>query len=315
MSDDASPIDGQTVLEHLNEFRVRLTWAVGGLVVATVISFAFTQKLLEFLIEPYGEQLQTLSPTEGIETYFKVALMSGAILSMPWMLYQLWLFISPGLHEHERHFVYIFIPSATFLFLLGVAFCWLVLLPAAILFLSDFMPEIFWAQWTSNEYIGFATTFLLWIGLSFELPLIFYFLARVGVVTSQTLREHWRVAIVGIAVLAAAVTPSVDPVTMMLTMIPLVILYGLSIVLASVGQKQFQRSMALESEKQEDLAGEPEATEEDGTETSAEGGMEANEDSGIEAKQKAGTEMNEEAGTEANEVAGTEANEEAGNEE
>jgi sec-independent protein translocase protein TatC len=251
VSEDSTTIDGQTMLEHLDEFRVRLTWAVGGLIVATVISFAFTEQLLAFLIAPYGEQLQTLSPTEGIETYFKVALMSGAIISMPWILYQLWLFIAPGLHGNERRFVYIFVPSATFLFLLGVAFAWLVLLPAAILFLSTFMSEIFWAQWTSNEYIGFATTFLFWIGLSFELPLIIYFLSRVGVVTSQTLREHWRVAIVGIAVLAALVTPSIDPVTMLLTMIPLVILYGLSIILASIGQKQFQRSVALQMEEQE----------------------------------------------------------------
>lgn len=262
MSEEVSSIDAQTILEHLNEFRVRLTWAVGGLVVATVISFAFTEQLLVIIKAPYGQQLQTLSPTEGIETYFKVALMSGAIIAMPWMLYQLWLFITPGLHENEKRFVYIFVPSATFLFLLGVAFCWLVLLPAAILFLSDFMPEIFWAQWTSNEYIGFATTFLFWIGLSFELPLIFYFLSRVGVVTSQTLREHWRVAIVGIAILSAAVTPSIDPVTMMLTMIPLVILYGLSIFLASIGQKQFQRSVALDSERQEEeeSEAEPEAS-------------------------------------------------------
>ena len=261
MSEDSTVIDGQTILEHLDEFRIRLTWAVGGLVVATVISFAFTEKLLEFLIKPYGDQLQTLSPTEGIETYFKVALMSGAIIAMPWILYQLWLFITPGLHGNERRFVYIFVPSATFLFLVGVAFAWLVLLPAAILFLSTFMPEIFWAQWTSNEYIGFATSFLFWIGISFEMPLIIYFLSRVGVITSQMLREHWRVAIVGIAVLAALVTPSIDPMTMMLTMIPLVILYGLSIILASIGQKQFQRSVALQMDEQEQAEPQEEETE------------------------------------------------------
>ena len=264
MSGEPEALDGQTILEHLNEFRVRLTWAVGGLVAATIISFAFAQQLLAFLIEPYGEQLQTLSPTEGIETYFKVSLMSGAIISMPWILYQLWLFIAPGLHKHERRFVYIFIPSATLLFLLGVAFAWFVLLPAAILFLSDFMPDIFWAQWTSNEYIGFATTFLFWIGLSFELPLVFYFLSRVGVVTSGSLREHWRIAIVGIAVLAALVTPSIDPVTMLLTMVPLVILYGLSIVLTSIGQRQFERSVALQTDE-DDSAGVDDGSE-DGSE-------------------------------------------------
>jgi len=137
VTEDSTTINGQTILEHLNEFRVRLTWAVGGLVVATVISFAFTEQLLEFLIKPYGEQLQTLSPTEGIETYFKVALMSGVIISMPWILYQLWLFIAPGLHEHERRYVYIFVPSATFLFLLGVAFAWLILLPGYLLGTMD----------------------------------------------------------------------------------------------------------------------------------------------------------------------------------
>ncbi|HET6446771.1 MAG TPA: twin-arginine translocase subunit TatC [candidate division Zixibacteria bacterium] len=257
MSDDAALLDGQTILEHLNEFRIRLTWAAAGLVVATVICFAFAEQILAILIDPYGAQLQTLSPTEGIETYFKVALMCGAIISMPWMLYQLWLFIAPGLHENERRFVYIFVPSATFLFLIGVAFAWLVLLPAAILFLSDFMSEIFWAQWTSNEYIGFATSFLFWIGLSFELPLIFYFLSRVGVINSGTLREHWRVAIVGIAVLAALVTPSIDPVTMILTMVPLFILYGLSIVLVAIGQKQFQRSVALDMDREEVKEDEP----------------------------------------------------------
>ncbi|MFN2188040.1 MAG: twin-arginine translocase subunit TatC [Candidatus Promineifilaceae bacterium] len=261
MSEEPAVLDGQTILEHLNELRIRLTWAAGGLVAATVISFAFTEQILEYLIKPYGDQLQTLSPTEGIETYFKVALMCGAIISMPWILYQLWLFIAPGLHQNERRFVYVFIPSATMLFLLGVAFAWFVLLPAAILFLSDFMPDIFWAQWTSSEYIGFATTFLFWIGLSFELPLVFYFLSRVGVITSKNLREHWRVAIVGIAVLAALVTPSIDPVTMILTMIPLIILYGLSIVLAAVGQKQFERSVALQIE---------EGSRDDGSEVSGE---------------------------------------------
>jgi sec-independent protein translocase protein TatC len=237
---------GQTILEHLNELRVHLVWAAAGLAIATIISFTFSQRVLEFLIAPYGEQLQTLSPTEGIQTYFRVALVCGAIISMPWILYQFWRFVSPGLHASEKRYVYLFIPSATILFLLGVAFAWFVLLPAAILFLSTFMTDIFSAQWTSNEYIGFATSFLFWIGLSFELPLIVYFLARFGIVSSTTLREHWRVAIVGIAVVAAAVTPSIDPVTMLLTMVPLSLLYGLSIILARLGHRQFESRMAID---------------------------------------------------------------------
>jgi sec-independent protein translocase protein TatC len=110
------------------------------------------------------------------------------------------------------------------------------------------MPSVFSPDWTSQEYIGFATTFLIWMGISFEVPLIIYFIARFGFITSQTLREHWRVAIIAIAVLAAVVTPSIDPVTMLLTMVPLLILYVLSIFLASIGGRQFANSVALDTE-------------------------------------------------------------------
>lgn len=252
---------GETILQHLNELRIRLTWALVSLAVTTVLSFSFTRPLLEFLITPYAVHLQTntpegtpsppnlegilqtLSPTEGIETYFKVSLVSGAILAMPLILYQLWLFVSPGLEKHEKRYVYLFVPSGTILFLLGVVFAWSVLMPAAISFLASFMPTIFNAEWTAQEYIGFTTSFLFWIGISFEMPLIIYILSRVGIISAASLRENWRVAIVGIAVLAAAVTPSIDPVTMILTMIPLLILYLLSIVLAMIGQRQFERPL------------------------------------------------------------------------
>lgn len=248
MSDEPQSLDGQTILQHLNDLRVRLTWAVGGLAIAVVISFIFTEQLLNILIKPYGETLQTLSPTEGIQTFFRVALVAGATLAMPWILYQVWLFVVPGMHTHERRYVYIFVPSAFFLFLLGVAFTWFILLPSAILFLANFLPSVFSAEWTSQEYIGFTTSFLFWIGVSFEIPLIIYFMARFGIVTTQALRQHWRIAVVGIAILAAVITPSIDPMTMLLTMAPLLMLYLVSIGLASVGQRQFQRTIALDEE-------------------------------------------------------------------
>jgi sec-independent protein translocase protein TatC len=250
MSEQTAPaqLDGQTILEHLNELRIYLTRALIGLVIGTIISFAFAQQVLAFLIKPYGELLDVISPTEGIETYFKVALVCGVILSMPWLLYQLWRFIAPGLEKNEKRYVYVFIPSAFGLFLIGVSFAWLVLLPAAISFLATFMGDIFEARWISREYISFATTFLLWIGISFEMPLIIYFLARFGIVGPRTLREQWRIAIVGIAVLAAVITPSIDPVTMLLTMVPLLSLYLISIVLAIFGARQFNKTVAIDNE-------------------------------------------------------------------
>jgi sec-independent protein translocase protein TatC len=258
MSDISSNLDTsqnegpeETILTHLNELRIRLTWAAAGLLVTTIISFVFAEPLLDFLLAPYsassplGAELQTLRPTEGIETFFKVSLLSGAILAMPWILYQLWLFIAPGLTKQERRYIYIFLPSSLLLFGLGLSFAWFILVPAAVQFLANFLPGVFKADWTGQEYIGFLTTMLFWIGMSFQMPVIVYFIARVGLVTAKTLREQWRIAIVGIAVLAAAITPSIDPVTMMLTMAPLVVLYGLSILLAHFGQRQFEKSMAI----------------------------------------------------------------------
>ena len=241
----------QTLLGHLNELRIRLTWAVVGLAVMTVIGFVFAEALLSFLLAPYaasspqGAGLQTLRPTEGLETFFRVSLLFGSVLSMPWILVQLWLFISPGLTTKERRYVYIFIPSAVFLFALGIAFAWFVLAPTAIFFLANFLPDVFMTEWTGQEYIGFVIKLLFWLGVSFEMPVVVYFIARVGVVTAKTLRQQWRFAVVGVAVLAAIITPSIDPVTMLLTMFPLLVLYGLSIVLAYVGQRQFERSMAV----------------------------------------------------------------------
>ncbi|MFQ5435085.1 MAG: twin-arginine translocase subunit TatC [Anaerolineae bacterium] len=242
----------ETILTHLNELRKRLTWAAGSLLLMTTISFIFAEPLLNFLLVPYtnsapgGAGLQTLRPTEGIETFFKVSLLSGAILSMPLILYQFWLFIKPGLSKHERRYIYIFLPSALILFSLGIAFAWFILVPASVQFLANFLPDVFKTDWTGQEYISFLTTMLFWIGVSFEMPVILYFVARLGLITSKTLREQWRIAVVAIAVIAAAITPSIDPITMLLTMLPLNILYGMSIISAHIGQRQFEKSVAVE---------------------------------------------------------------------
>ena len=242
------PFLEQSLLEHLNELRKRFTWAAVALIVGTVVSFIFAQDILLFLLKPYDAQLQTLRPTEGIETFFKVALVSGFILSMPVILYQFWLFIAPGLTKKERRYVYLFIPAALSLFILGILFAWFVLVPAAVSFLSSFMPEVFKTDWTGQEYIGFILAMLFWLGVSFQMPVIIYVLSIVGLVNGPMLRDQWRVAVVGVAVLAAAITPSIDPVTMLLTMAPLLLLYFFSIGLAYLGYRKFERSMAIDND-------------------------------------------------------------------
>jgi sec-independent protein translocase protein TatC len=250
VDDEEANVPHMSILDHLGELRKRLTWVAGGIFVATVIGFFLAQTVLDFFLRPYRGQLQTIGPTEGLETYFKVAFLIGFVLSMPLTLYQFWLFIAPGLNKREKRFVYIFVPSAFGLFLLGLAFAWFVVVPAAVFFLADFMPDIFRADWTAQAYVSFILTMLFWLGISFEMPIVIYFVARLGLVEPQALREHWRYAVVGISVLAAAITPSADPVTMILTMIPLLVLYGFSIGLAVIGKRQFDRSTALDTARE-----------------------------------------------------------------
>ena len=235
-----------SILGHLNELRIRLTWVAGGLLIMTVVSFIFAKTILLLLVEPYGFELQALGPTEAIETFFKVSFMSGAILSMPLTVYQIWLFLAPGLTKAEKKYVYIFLPATIGLFIIGITFTWIVLVPAAIGFLSTFMTDVFVAEWTGEAYIGFVLSMLFWIGVSFEMPVVAYFVGLFGLLESETLASQWRFAVVGVAILSAVITPSIDPVTMLLTMGPLLVLYGVSIGTTKIGYRQFERKMAVE---------------------------------------------------------------------
>jgi sec-independent protein translocase protein TatC len=162
-----------TLLGHLNELRIRLTYVAVALLITTALSFAFAQPMLEFMLGPYAAsiegvvELQTLEPTEGIETFFKVSLLSGAIFSMPVILYQFWKFIVPGLTRSERRYVFVFLPSALLLFVLGILFAWFVLIPAAVLFLANFLCTIFKTEWTPRGYNGFVLSMVFWIGNAF----------------------------------------------------------------------------------------------------------------------------------------------------
>jgi sec-independent protein translocase protein TatC len=230
---EAEKLAGQmTLLEHLEELRDRLVKAAIAVFVCTLLSAAFTTPILEFLITPYGQKLQVLGPTEGITIYFRVALTSGLVLAMPFLVYQFLMFLLPGLESDEKRYVIWGVPSATVLFLIGVAFAWFIMIPAAIGFLSAWQPEIFIQQWQSREYIPFVTSLVFWVGISFETPLIIFILAKLGLVTPQFLIKQWRFAVVMIAIAAAMITPTVDPFNMGLVMLPLIALYGLSILLS-----------------------------------------------------------------------------------
>jgi sec-independent protein translocase protein TatC len=142
------------------------------------------------------------------------------------------MFILPGLEENEKRYIIWGVPVATLLFLIGAAFAWFLMLPTAINFLKNWQSDIFIQQWQSKEYIPFVTSLTFWIGVSFEIPLIIFIMAKVGLVTPKFLMQQWRFAIVIVAIIAAMITPTIDPFNMALVMGPLLGLYGLSILFA-----------------------------------------------------------------------------------
>jgi len=223
------------LMEHLRELRTRLIRAVIVLLATTVISFLFAKQVFIILLQPLGEvTIQALKPTESLSNYMKVALLCGIILAMPVIVYQLARFIAPGLTKSERRYLWVLVPGATFCFVTGVAFAYFVMLPAALPFLGTFLADLIEQNWAIGEYLSFVTSLLFWIGVSFELPLFVYFLAKAGIIDAQTLRKNRKYALIAIAVLAAVITPTVDPLNMALVMGPLVVLYEIGVILARI---------------------------------------------------------------------------------
>lgn len=238
------------ILEHLEALRRHLLRALIVLALTTAASFAFASRILDWLARPIGglQALQAIEVTESIGAFMRVSLLSGFVLASPYILFELFLFVNPGLRPRERIMVLTMLPAAALLFVAGLAFAYYIMLPAALPFLLNFMG-INTVPRPAN-YIRFVTGLMFWIGVAFQFPLIIYILAGLGLVRAQTLRDGWRIAIVGIAVLAAAVTPTVDPVNMALVMAPMTFLYFVSIALAALAERS-RRPLAAPAPREE----------------------------------------------------------------
>jgi sec-independent protein translocase protein TatC len=225
------------LLQHLNELRQRLFKAFLAVIVMTAISFVFAGKLIDYLASPIGgsKALVSIEVTENIAIFMRVSLLGGIVFGMPFIIYQLMRFIMPGLKAQEKIWLLTIVPLASCLFIAGVAFTWFVMIPSAIPFLIHFLGIT--TQVRPQNYFEFVTSLMFWIGLCFEMPLLVMFLARMKFISAKQLVRAWRYAVVGIAIVAAAVTPTVDPVNMGLVMAPLMGLYIISIVLAAIVRK------------------------------------------------------------------------------
>ncbi|HXS74670.1 MAG TPA: twin-arginine translocase subunit TatC [Terracidiphilus sp.] len=232
---ERAELPGMSLMEHLDELRRRIIHSAAYLIAGFAVAWIFRIQLLHFLQAPLlkiGKSLVFTHPMDALNLYLYVALLAGAIIASPFILYQVWLFIAPGLYQKEKRFVIPFMAATVSLFLLGAAFGYYYVLPGAIKILviqfgHDFTPMI-----TIEDYSSFFLSIILGLGISFELPILIFFLALFGIVSPRFLWKNIRYAILAVFIVAAVICPSPDPWTMCIYAVPMLALYVVGIVVA-----------------------------------------------------------------------------------
>ncbi len=232
-----------SLLEHLDDLRKHLMRILLGLAVTIGVSFAFTRQIIDNLAAPVGglQALHAIDVTEPVGVYMRVATLAGFTLAVPYIAFELWLFVAPALYPRGRVIGLVSIPLVSLLFVSGVVFARFIMLPAALDFLMNFMGMT--VDPRPSTTIGFVLGVMFWSGIAFQFPLVTYVLTAMRLVKPPVLLRQWRIAIVAIAILAAAITPTPDAVTMTLVMAPMILLYFLGVglsFLAAAGQRERQ---------------------------------------------------------------------------
>jgi sec-independent protein translocase protein TatC len=225
-----------TLLEHLEELRRRLIVVLVVVALGAVAGFVFSEwlmaRLLDLATKVPGVSVQAVEVPEKFATSMRLALIAGIALAMPVIVYQIWKFVAPGLLPNERRYAIVAIPLVTVFFAGGVAFSYFFVLPAAMGFLLRFGSEEVLTQPRLGPYLSFVSSLLLWSGISFETPIFLYFLSKIGVLDWKKLSRWRKYAFLIICLAAAVITPTPDPVNMMIVAVPLYVLYEVGILLA-----------------------------------------------------------------------------------
>jgi sec-independent protein translocase protein TatC len=225
-----------SLLEHFEELRRRLIVCLVAVGITTVVGFIFSEQLMQWLLrlvaELPGITVQAIEIPEKFATSLRLSLIVGIALAMPVIVYQLWRFFRPGLLPQERIYLRLGLPLIILFFAGGVTFSYFLALPAALGFLLRFGPEQVVTQPQLEPFLSFVATLLLWSGISFEMPILLFFLAKVHVVDWRRLSKWRKYAFLSICIIAAVITPTPDPVNMMIIAAPLYLLYEIGILLA-----------------------------------------------------------------------------------
>lgn len=224
-----------TVIGHLQELRKRLLWSVIAVAVGIGVSFPLVPYIFDILkSRAEGVDLVFLRVTEMLGTYINVAFYCGIALALPFLIYQLVMFLSPALRDREKKYVYFSLPAIFILFAAGVCFAYFIFLPPALRFLFSFGGDVAEPMISISNYVSVVVKLLFCVGVVFEIPLVITLLAKLGLVSPQALAKGRKWAVLAAFVLGAAITPTVDPVNQTLIAAPIVVLYEISIWLAKL---------------------------------------------------------------------------------
>ena len=238
-----TPGEEATLVEHLGELRARLVVSLLAVGVAFAVAFAFHEQIVEWLTRPLPDDkhLVTFGVTEPFFTAVKVSLYAAFALALPVVLYQLWSFLAPAMEQHTQRIVSVFVLIATGLLATGLAFGYFIVLPKAVSFLTNFDEELYDVQIRASYYYSFVSLALLGMGLVFEMPIFILALVRLRVLTAERLRRNRRMGFFLIVVIAVLL-PTVDPVSLALEVAPLLVLFELSIWLATIMERRWERA-------------------------------------------------------------------------
>ena len=234
-------------LDHLEELRKRIIYSVYGIIAGCAVAFFFAVPLTHYLeqyLTAFGGKLIYTELMGGFMFFFKVGALSGLLLAMPVVLWQLWMFIAPGLYARERRVVLPFVASTTLLFAAGVAFAHRIAIPSMLRFFASFESANVEMRPNVSGAFDFYVKMVLAFGIVFQMPILVFFLARFGIVTAGFLWKHFRYAILIIFIVAAIATPTADPVNQTIFAAPMIVLYLISIGVAKIFQKRKKKDDA-----------------------------------------------------------------------
>jgi sec-independent protein translocase protein TatC len=229
-------------LDHLEELRWRLIYAIIGILIGSIAAWIFIEPLVEVvLLKPArdsGAILQNLRPFGQLFLFVQVSIVVGIVITLPNLFYQLWKFISPALKKNEKKYILAIVIYSTLCFLAGIAFAYFVMLPLALKFAAEFGTEAIKNEFAINEYMSIIISVMLAAGFVFELPMVSFFLTKLVILTPAFMKKYRRHAIVAILVLAAFLTPGADPISQIILAVPLVLLYEISIFISKITLKK-----------------------------------------------------------------------------